>query len=916
MTNREGKELIQHNILATKRYVPTASSVLVERTRLFKLLDQGVGKKLVLVSAPAGYGKTSLLSEWACNRGHRFSWLSLDEQDNDLKLFLTYFTNALQQIHGDIGRHVLSALQTPTPPAAHLLLTDLINEISASSRFFIVILDDFHTISEPDIQEALTFLLEHQPAQMTLVISSRSDPPWPLSRLRVVNEIQEIRATDLRFTLKETTTYLDSHLNRTLSPESILALYKRTEGWIAGLQLAAISMRGRKDLSAFIQSFSGNHRLVVDYLMEEVLDRQPPEIRDFLLKTSLLDTLTGPLCTLITGQNISPQILASLEKGNVFLTALDDTGQTYRYHSLFADLLQKRLQLTHPDLVPEIHHQASLWYGRNGFLNDAVRHALKTRDPKFGLAQIKAHILPILQSGRISMVREWLRSFPEETLLQDPVLCVAQASVAIKDTSIDKVEELLGQAETAVDNAFQKASLDPSLLNQVSTQVAILQSILSRKRGDPVEKQQKIVLEALEFINPSRESTDRATLLLRLGFCYIDIGKDEKADHFFKQAYQLGKGNGNLYSAHTANYARMVIANRHAQLDTLAEICRQSLENLVRSNPQDRSLAGIACIMQGNLFYERNNLLLAERKLTRGIKLIRKDGIFELMVKGWFALACTRIALGKEFTLPDLVSIAQQGNPSLQFYAASLQARLHLLLARSSPGSDHFSRAAAWAESQTLGLRKQSSYDWEMLEKLVYARVVCLQYQASPDTHNRSRLVEILDFLADQRESLLKLDWLRILIEMDIVRALLLAALDRVLESNQALEQALLLAQPRQFARIFLDEAEPMRELLRRSMHHGTCGTYAQELLLSFQEDQDSILQGQPLHTGQLVLPLSQRESQVLRFLETDLSVPRIAAELVISESTVRSHIKNIYNKLEVHSRYEAIQKGKSLHLL
>ena len=916
MTNREGKELIQHNILATKRYVPTASSVLVERTRLFRLLDQGVGKKLILVSAPAGYGKTSLLSEWACNSGHHFGWLSLDEQDNDLKLFLTYFTNVLKQIQGDIGRNVLAALQSPSPPATRLLLTDLVNQISASSRFFLIILDDFHTISEPEIQEALTFLLEHQPAQMTLVISSRSDPPWPLSRLRVVNEIQEIRAADLRFNLKETSAYLDSHLNRTLAPDSILALYQKTEGWIAGLQLAAISMRGRKDYSAFIQSFTGNHRLVVDYLMEEVLDRQPPGIRDFLLKTSLLDTLSAPLCTLITGQSNSAEILARLEKTNIFLTALDESGHTYRYHRLFADLLKKRLQLSQPDLVPEIHRQASLWYGRNGLLNDAVRHALKTRDQKFGLEQLKTHILPILQSGEISLVRDWLRSFPEEILLQDPVLCVARVSVAMKDTSIEKVEELLGQAEMVLNNALQEASLDPSLLKQVSTQVAILQSILSRKRGDPAEKQQKIVLEALEFINPSRESTDRATLLLRLGFCYIDIGKDAKAEHFFEQAYRLGKDHGNVYSAHTANYARMVIANRHAQIDTLAKICRLSLKNLVKSNPQDRSLAGIACIMQGILLYERNNLQLAERRLTRGLKLIGKDGLVELQVKGWFALACSRIALGKDFAQPDLVSIAAKGNPSLQFYAACLQTRLNLLLARSSPGSDPISRAAAWAESQDLGLRKQSSYDWEIIEKLVYARVVCLQYKASPDTHNRSRLVEILDFLAEQRESLLKLDWLGILIELDIVRALLLAALDRVLESNQALEQALLLAQPQRYARIFLDEAEPMRELLRRSMHLESCGTYAQELLLSFQEDHDSLHHRQPPQPGQLLVPLSQRELQVLRFLETDLNVPRIAAELVISESTVRSHIKNIYAKLDVHSRYEAIQKGRSFHLL
>ena len=367
-------------ILATKLYIPLPRTNVVLRPRLIERLNEGLHRKLTLISASAGFGKTTLVSEWVAGCERPVAWLSLDEGDNDPTRFLTYLVAALQTIAPNIGEGVVGALQSPQPPPTESILTALLNEIAALPDKFVLVLDDYHVIDAKPIDDALTFLLEHLPPQMHLVITTREDPQLPLARLRARGHLTELRAADLRFTPAEAAAFLNQVMGLDLSAEDIAALETRTEGWIAGLQLAALSMQGREDVPGFIRAFAGDNRYIVDYLVEEVLQRQPDHVRSFLLQTAILDRLNGPLCDAVTGQEEGNARLEALERGNFFVVPLDDKRHWYRYHHLFADVLSAHLMAEQPDQVATLHRRASEWYEQNGSAADAIRHALAAED--------------------------------------------------------------------------------------------------------------------------------------------------------------------------------------------------------------------------------------------------------------------------------------------------------------------------------------------------------------------------------------------------------------------------------------------------------------------------------------------------------------------------------------------------------
>src|SRR3712207_4402043 len=359
-------------ILATKLYLPPPQPRVVLRPRLTEHLDEGLHRRLTLISAPAGFGKTTLLSEWLAGCGRPAAWLSLDEGDNDPTRFLSYLVATLQTIAADIGEGMLAALQSPQPPPTESTLTTLLNETAIVEDDFVVVLDDYHVVDARAVDDALAFVLEHLPPRMHLIISTREDPQLPLARLRARGQLSELRAADLRFTPSEAAEFLEGVMGLDLSAEDIAALEDRTEGWIAGLQLAALSMRGREDVAGFIRAFAGDNRYVVDYLVEEVLQRQPERVRSFLLQTSILERLSGPLCDAVTDQEEGNALLEALERGNLFVVPLDDRRHWFRYHHLFADVLRARLMEEQPDRAPTLHQRASEWYERNGSPTDAI----------------------------------------------------------------------------------------------------------------------------------------------------------------------------------------------------------------------------------------------------------------------------------------------------------------------------------------------------------------------------------------------------------------------------------------------------------------------------------------------------------------------------------------------------------------
>ena len=910
-------------ILPTKLFIPQPRLNLVPRPRLLNCLDAALGGKLTLVSAPAGYGKTTLLAEWVQQVKIPVKWLSLDPGDNDPPRFWRYFVAALQSIELleplKIGESLLRLLKSSPLPEHEQLLGGLIAEIAAVPERYTLILDDFHLVTNVQILDGLFYILENLPPGsfgLHLILSCRSDPPWPLARLRVQNQITELRASDLRFTPEEATVFLKEVMQLSLLPEHIVELEKRTEGWVAGLQMAALSMQGRNDIPGFLEGFSGSHRFVLDFLVEEVLNLQTPEMLDFLLKTSILERMTGSLCAAVSGDQASAEILLWLEKANMFLIALDDQRIWYRYHQLFADLLQKQLLSRNPEQLPELHRRASSWYAQSGLPSESVAHALKTQDWNFAAIRIEEYVLDMIQIGEITLVRHWMSSLPDEIIRSRPILCIAQAWTSTRYASVELAEELISQAEAALSKSLsQDGSITAQDYHFVSTQIAVLQVVIARARGDSTQHQQELALEALQRVVPAEDAAARATLFLRLGFCYLDLGKDEQADRIFSQSFRLGNSSGNHYAAHSASYGRMVIARRHGKLHKLAGLCRQTLDTIQEHDDQHQSLSGIALTMLGSLYYEWNDLDEAERLLTQGLKLVEQVGIAELLVKGHFALACIRITQGDEVPLPNLEKIAEGGNPELASLALALQVRLILLQSSSNPFSLGLDKAVGWARSQQHGLRGQPTYDWEIYEKLVYARVLCRQFQSRASVKNEEKLLEVLVFLQEQCQSLEKLDWEGILVEVYLVMAVITQILGRKDKALIALEQALILAEPGNFVRTFLDEGDTAQKLIQDALSEGICEVYTQELVSIFNP---SLSERHELKVQQVnwVEEFSERERQVLRLLNTELNVPEIAAEIHLAPTTVRTHVQNIYRKLDVHGRIAALQKAEELGLL
>src|SRR5205809_3403675 len=409
-------------ILATKLYLPPLRPHVVSRPRLLERLNEGLHRKLILISAPAGFGKTTLISEWVEGIERPTAWLSLDEGDNDPTRFLTCLVAALQTIAATIGEGVLGVLQSSQPPPSEAILTALLNEITTLPDNFVLVLDDYHVIDAKPVDMALTYLVEHLPLQMHLVIATREDPQLPLARLRARGHLTELRAADLRFTASEAAEFLNQIMGLSLSAADIAALEDHTEGWIAGLQLAALSMQGHQDVPGFIRAFAGDHRYIVDYLVEEVLQRQPESIRRFLLQTSILERLNGPLCDAVTGQQGGSAQLDAFERGNFFVVPLDDQRHWYRYHHLFAEVLCAHLMAERPDQVSTLHRRASEWYEQNGSAADAIRHALAAKDFERAAGLIELAVPAMLRSRQEAALLGWLKALPDELVHVRPVL--------------------------------------------------------------------------------------------------------------------------------------------------------------------------------------------------------------------------------------------------------------------------------------------------------------------------------------------------------------------------------------------------------------------------------------------------------------------------------------------------------------
>jgi LuxR family transcriptional regulator, maltose regulon positive regulatory protein len=885
-------------IITTKLFIPSPRPELVSRPRLLERLESGLATKLTLITAQAGFGKTTLLSEWISQCGKPVCWLSLDEGDNDLQRFLKYFIVALQRVYSDLGEDVLVALQSPKSQPTEVLLAWLINDITTTDEPLVFVLDDYHVITQPEIQQLLLFLLDHMPAQMHLIISSRSDPPWPLARLRVRGDILEIRSQEMRFTLQEAATFLNDRMGLALSSQDIAALENRTEGWIVGLQMAALSMHQRPDKEAFIQAFTGSHRYVVDYLVEEVLGQQPPETQEFLLKTSILARLTGSLCDAVLERQNSQQVLIELEHKNLFLIPLDDERRWYRYHHLFADLLRYHLKHTFTGEVLELHKRASLWFEQNDLFADALNHALVSNEIERVVQLTDEMTVYKLDHRELKVLVNWLERLPDSAMLDYPWLLVTRTWALFNLGRYESVEANLSEIE----RILSTQALSDELANRIRGHAAALRSYLAELREEPQFAMQQA--EASLALLPPQDIKLRAFVAIRWANCLVWFGELERAIPVYQEAGESSKRVGEYQLAITAlsemAIVQMFTGKLRQAIDSITAISNYA-EALAKRHGRRLPAMGILYRHLSNIKREQNELAGASHYVNEAIKICKQWGEKETLLAGLMTLTRVQFAQGKyeqvDQSFQQINQIASEISAEYIAMSKSLSIHYQLLMGR-------VGQAESWL--QDLGLKTGEDFGYNRQQDYCnYARYLFL----------RGNVIQALEVLDALLEVVTIAGAGMFIIRYKVLQAIFLSRLNRMEEAMAAMQAALSLARTEGYVRSILDEGEPVGELLRTAIARGIEVTYAAQLLRVFQEES---LQSpfQVMQAVGLVDPLSDREVEVLRFLVTDLSAPEIADELYISVSTVRSHIKQIYSKLEAHSRFEAVTKARELNLL
>ena len=885
-------------VLATKLYIPPPRAHAVPRFRLVKIMDQGLraGKKLTLVSAPAGFGKTSLLSEWIASIQKRearirVAWLSLEQSDNDPVRFLNYVVATVQAADPDIELPPLNPQSS-----ADATLGALLNEVNRVSHELILVLDDFQFIEEQSIRDAIVFLIEHLPVNLHVVISSRSDPLLPLARLRAGGDITELRAADLRFTPDESAAFLNATMGLSLSSEDVAALESRTEGWIAGLQLAALSLQDRTDVTDFIAAFAGSHRFVVDYLVEEVLERAPLRVREFLCQTAILDRLSGPLCDAVTGQIGGDAMLESLERANLFVVPLDDHRQWFRYHHLFADVLHSRLLAHGQEHVANLHRLASEWFEHNGDFDDAVSHALEAKDFPRAARVIEATIPQIRKSRHDSALLGWLTMLPEETIRRRPVLGVYSAWSSLVSGDIASVEPQLAAAEALLlspssESAPAHDSEPGPELAALPVTIALYRASLALAAGNlPLVKERA---ETVLKIAAPQDHLGRGAAAGLLGLAAGASGELEEGVRAFGESAESLRRAGNLTDALTTT---LVVADMLLPLGRLREMqagyesaLREATDQLNGGLPAADLHAGIS-----EAFRERNELHRAEEHLMVAKNLGETAFSHEHHYRWFVSLARVRLAQAQPDVALDLLTEAGQRYRRGFFAEArpidAMKARIWITQHRVAD-------ARAWAGKHELtssgNLNYLNEYEYITLARLLIAE-------------RATDAVDLLDRLLESAESGGRLG---VANEIQVLQALAYSEQGDDTRALKPLGEALKRAEPEGYVRLFVDEGAPMEKLLRLAIDKGISPDYAKALLLTFQSTDDtSLARGTEL--------VSDRELQVLKLLASELTGPEVARELFVSLNTLRTHTRHIFEKLGVNSRSAAVTRAKELRLI
>jgi LuxR family transcriptional regulator, maltose regulon positive regulatory protein len=902
-------------VLATKLYIPPPRPKVVLRPRLLERLneavaqDQGFERKLTLVSAPAGFGKTTLVSEWVAGCRRPVAWLSLDEGDNDPTRFLIYLVAALQTIAaqhssaGNIGAGVLAVLQSPQPPPTEAILTLLLNEISTIPGNFVLVLDDYHVIdakpvdASTSVDDALAFLLEHLPPQMHLVIATREDPPLPLARLRARRQLSELRAADLRFTPAEAAAFLNQVMGLNLSAENITALETRTEGWIAGLQLAALALRGaistpgHKDATSFIRSFTGSHHFVLDYLLEEVLHQQSKDIQAFLLHTSILDRLCGPLCdaVLLNTSASGQETLVSLERANLFIFPLDNERRWYRYHHLFADLLRQRLQQHIASStgeaesgVNELHIRASQWYEDNDLELEAFHHAVAANDIERAERLVQGKGIPLHFRGAVITILDWLASLPTAVLDARPTLWWRYASLLLVNGQTTGVAEKLDAAEAAL-----PATVDDDKTRNLIGQIATARAVLALTKYQ-VATMLAQSHRALAYLRPNNASS-RASANWTLGFAYYLQGDRAAAGQAYSEAVSLSQASGDIFITLLATIGLANVQEDENQLHLAAQTYKHILQV---AGDQPLQIINEAHHGLGRILYEWNDLVAAEQHGRQALYLARQyDKVIDRFIVCEVFLARLKLAQGDMAGAAALLAQADQAARRQNFVHRIPEVAAVQVLTLLHQGN--LAAAADLAQAHELPLSQ--------------ARV----YLAQGDP---AAALALLEPLRQQTEAR---DWPDERLKVMVLQAVAFQAHGEKETAGQLVAETLTLAEPEGFVRLFVDEGLPMAQLLSAAAAQGIMPAYVGKLLAASAAEAHKGEASASLPPAQpLIEPLSRRELEVLQLIAQGLSNHEISRQLFLALSTVKGHNRIIFSKLRVQRRTEAVARARDLGLL
>ena len=925
-------------MLATKLFAPTRRPRTVPRPRLVEVLDSTLqpGQRLTLVSAPAGFGKTTLVSDWLAVLGERsadtaVAWLSLDQGDDDLGRLLTHVLAALRGVGLDVGTVVPEPLDTASTSA---VLTGLVNDVSAAGssapgRQWVLVLDDYHAVTATGVHEAVTFLLDHLPEHLHLVVASRSDPPLPLSRLRSRGQLTELRVADLRFTPPEAQEFLNRVMRLELTTADVDALEERTEGWIAGLQLAGLSLRaipGRGEVAGFIDAFTGSNRFVIDYLADEVLARQRAQVRDFLLHTAVVDRLTGPLCDALTGRTDGTEMLADLERGNLFLVPLDTERSWYRYHHLFADVLRARLLVEHPERVPALHRRASDWFAARGLVADSVRHALAAEDVDRAAYLMEEALPQVRRARQDGLLQAWVRSLPPSVVRRSPVLSILSGWASLMAGDLDAVGSRLDEAEAALaagahDQGLAATWADTEDLRTAPATISVYRASLAQARGD-VAGTVRHAQHALDQAGPDDHFVRGAGAGF-LGLASWAAGDVQEALSTFSAAVRSLHAAGNLVDEldSTVVLADMEVASgRPGRARRLFE---QALHTATAGGaPHPRATADLH-VGLAELDRELDDLAGAEAHLETARVIGERGSITENRHRWFVVMAQVRAARGDHHTAMGLLDEAE-ARYRRGFYPdvrpiAALRARLQI-------AAGDLPAAATWAEDRGISVDDGPDHLREY-EHLTLVRLLLALHRADQHVHGAGAAppgAAVLGLLDRLHAAAVGAGRGGSVLEIRVLQALAHHARGDLTAASDALSRALVeTPEPDSHTRLYLDEGAPMLALLRHAAAAAEpAGTHAARgrptlhgqarRLLARADPVEAAPGPQPAPGG----PLSHRELQVLALLDSELTGPEIARALYVTLNTLRTHTKRIFTKLDVTTRAAAVRRAHQRGLL